>query len=136
MINSQNNDINECFKCCLVRYLYPEDHHPARIPKADKDFAGVLYLKDIIFPVKIRDIYKIEKTNSIGISVFGYENKEKYPIYVSKKRCEKNVITNRKRRQKTVSSYQGFHLCMIIRYIEEENIIAVIVCKLSVQKKN
>ena len=30
------------------------------------------------FLVKIRDIHKIEKKNSIGISVFGYENKEKY----------------------------------------------------------
>ena len=85
MINIQNNYNNECFKWSLVRYLYSEDHHPARITKADKDFARVLYLKDIRFPVKIRDIYKIEKTNSIAVSVFGYENKEKYPIHVSKK---------------------------------------------------
>ena len=28
------------------------------------------------------------KKNSISISVSGYENKEKYPIYVSKKCCE------------------------------------------------
>ena len=94
MINIQNNYNNECFKWSLVRYLYPEDHHPARITKADKDFARVLYLKDIRFPVKIRDIYKIEKTNSIAVSVFGYENKEKYPIHVSKKwkKCEKTLI--------------------------------------------
>ena len=92
MINIQNNYNNECFKWCLVRYLYPEDHHPVRITKVDKDFARVLYLKDIRFPVKIRDIYKIEKTNSIASSVFGYENKEKYPIYVSKKRCKKNRL--------------------------------------------
>ena len=92
MINIQNNYNNECFKWSLVRYLYPEDHNPARITKADKDFARVLYLKDIRFPVKIRDIYKIEKTNSIETSVFGYENKEKYPIYVSKKRYEKNRL--------------------------------------------
>ena len=85
MINIQNNYNNECFKWSLVRYLYPEDHHPARITKADKDFARVLYLKDIRFPVKIRDIYKIEKTNSIAVSVFGYENKEKYPIQKKKK---------------------------------------------------
>ena len=68
MINIQNNYNNECFKWSLVRYLYPEDHHPARITKADKDFAKVLYLKDIRFPVKIRDIYKIEKTNSIALA--------------------------------------------------------------------
>ena len=40
------------------------------------------------FWVKTRDIHKLEKKNYIGISVFGYENKVKYPIYVSKKCCE------------------------------------------------
>ena len=45
------------------------------------------------FPVKIRDIRKIEKKNSIGISVFGYENKEKHPIYLSKN-CYKEKHVN------------------------------------------
>ena len=31
---------------------------------------------------------EIEKKNSIGISVFGFENKVKYPIYLSKKSGE------------------------------------------------
>ena len=44
------------------------------------------------FPVKIRDIHKIEKKNSIGITVFGYENKEKYPIYVLKQCCEEKHV--------------------------------------------
>ena len=61
LINIQNIDDNECFKWCLVRYLNPADHHPARITKADKDFAKRLDFKDIKFPVKIRDIRKIEK---------------------------------------------------------------------------
>ena len=39
-----------------------------------------------------RDIHKIEKKNSIAISVFGYENKEKHPIYVSKKCCEEKYV--------------------------------------------
>ena len=81
---------NECFKWCLVRYLNPTDHHPARIKKADKDFAKALDLKDIHFPGKIRDIHKIENKNSISPGVFGHENKEKYPIYVSKK-CSKKI---------------------------------------------
>ena len=38
LINIQNIDDNECFERCLVRYLNPADHHPARITKADKDF--------------------------------------------------------------------------------------------------
>ena len=49
-----------------------------------EEFARELDFKDIKFPVQIRDIYKVEKKNCITISVFGYEHKEKYPIYVSK----------------------------------------------------
>ena len=84
MINVQNTDDNEGFKWCLVRYFNSEDHNPRRITKVDKNFAKKLDFKDIKLPVKIRDIYKIGKKNSIGINVFGYENTEKYPIYVSK----------------------------------------------------
>ena len=29
---------NESFKGCLVRYLHPADHHPARVGKIDKLF--------------------------------------------------------------------------------------------------
>ena len=39
--------------------LNPANHHPARITKANKDFAKTLNFKDINFPIKIRDIYKI-----------------------------------------------------------------------------
>ena len=39
LINIQNIDDNQCFKRCLVRYLNPADRNPARITKADKDFA-------------------------------------------------------------------------------------------------
>ena len=74
--------------------LNPADHHPARITKAHKGFEKRLDFKDIKFPVKIRDIHRIENKNSIGIIVFGYENKEKHPIYVSEKCYEKkNMLT-------------------------------------------
>ena len=85
-------DDNECFKWSLVRYLHPVDHNPKRIKKADRDFAKKLDFKDIRFLVKIRDIRKIVKKNSIGIIIFGYENKEKHPIYVSKKCYEEMMI--------------------------------------------
>ena len=92
LINIQNTDDIECFKWYLVRYLNPAGYNPRRITKADKDFAKRLDFKDIKFPVKIRDIHKIEKKNSISISVFGYENKEKYPVYISKQCCEKKHV--------------------------------------------
>ena len=74
LINVQNTVDSECSKCCLGRYLKPADHTLRRITEADKDFAKRLDFKDIKFPVKIRDIHKIEKRNSIGGSVFGYKN--------------------------------------------------------------
>ena len=66
MINIQKIDDNKCFKWNLVRYLNPADHYPAKITKADKDFAKKLDFKDIKFPVKIRDIHKIEKKEFHG----------------------------------------------------------------------
>ena len=51
----------------------------------------MLYFKDIQFPVKVRDIQKIEKKNSIDLIVFGYENMEKHPIYVLEKCCKKKT---------------------------------------------
>ena len=72
--------------------LNPADRTPARITKADKEFAKKLDFKDIKFPVKLRDIHKIEKKNSMGISGFGYENKEKHPTYISKRCCEEKHI--------------------------------------------
>ena len=38
LINIQNFKDNESFKGCLVRYLHPADHHPARVRKIDKLF--------------------------------------------------------------------------------------------------
>ena len=87
LINIQNIDNSEFFKWSLGKYLNPADRNWARIIKADKEFVKKI---DFLcwktgFLVKIRDIHKIEKKNSIGISIFGYENKETHPIYVSTK---------------------------------------------------
>ena len=82
LINIENTDDNECFKWSIVRYLNLADRNTARIKKTDKEFAKKLDFKNINFPVKIRDHQRIEKNNFIDISVFGYENKEKHPIYL------------------------------------------------------
>ena len=88
LINIQNIYCNECFKWCSVRQINPADHHQGGITKSDKDFVKKLDFKDIKFPVKVRDIHKVEKKNSIGVSVFSYQNKKKHPICVSKKYFE------------------------------------------------
>ena len=76
----------------LVRYLHPAECNPAIITKTDKDFVKKFDFKDIKYPVKVRYIHKIEKNNSTGTNVFGYENKEKHPIYLPKKCCEEKHV--------------------------------------------
>ena len=49
----------ECSKWYLFRYLHPADQNLRRITKPDKDFAKRLNFKDVIFPVKTRDIHEI-----------------------------------------------------------------------------
>ena len=82
LINIRNIDDNECFQWNIVRYLNPADCNQEELQKLIKNLLKSLIFKNMKFPVKIRDILKIEKKNSIGISIFGYENKEKHPIYV------------------------------------------------------
>ena len=123
----------------MVRYLNPAQHNPRRITKADKDFGKRLDFKDIKFPVKIRDIHKTEKNNSISISAFGYENPEKYPIHIQKKCCKENfdllLIREREKKKTMFLSMILVDSCMITHYIMEENIFVVIVYMLSLEKK-
>ena len=104
----------------MVRYLNPVNCNPVGITKTDKDFAKKLDFKDIKFPVKTRDIHKIEKNNSIGISVFGYENKVKYPIYFLKNCCEDKhvdlLLIGEGEKKHYVLSKISMHSCMIIHY--------------------
>ena len=92
MINVSNIYDNESFKWCLVRHLNPAGHNRRRITKAKKDFVKRLDFKDIKFLAKIRDVHKIEKKNSIAISVFDNEIKQRYPIHVSEKCCKEKHV--------------------------------------------
>ena len=87
LINMKNEDI-ECFRWCHIRHLNPQDIHPERIKKSDKEYINKLDYSGIEFPVTIKQYNKIEKQNEININVFGYENKQPYPIFVSKEKYE------------------------------------------------
>ena len=90
------------------------------------------------FPVRIRSIHKNEKKNCIGISVFGYENKEKHPIYVSKK-CfgEKHVdlLLIGEEGNRHYVLIKDLNTFLYDRTLHHgKNIFAIIVYKLPVQK--
>ena len=90
LINLKNND-NECFRWCHIRHLNPQDKYPQRIKKVDKSYIEKLNYKGIEFPVTIKQLNKIEKQNEININVFGYEEKQPYPIYISKEKHEDHM---------------------------------------------
>ena len=48
--------------------------------------------EDIKFQSKLETFTKLQKNLFINISIFRYENKEKYPIYVSKKCFEETHV--------------------------------------------
>ena len=83
LINMKNED-NECFRWCHIRHLNPQAKYPQRIKKFDKEYINKLDYSGIEFPVTTKQYNKIEKQNEININVFGYENKQPYPIFVSK----------------------------------------------------
>ena len=76
----------------MVRYLSPPDHNLRRIAKSYKDFGKRLDLKAIKFQSKLETYIKSKKIILSSLVVFGYENKEKHPIYVSKKCCEQKHV--------------------------------------------
>ena len=84
LINMKNKD--ECFRWCHIRHLNPQDKDPQRIKKTDKQYIEKLDYSSIEFPVTVKHINKIEKQNNICINLFGYEEKQKFPIYISKEK--------------------------------------------------
>ena len=51
--------------------------------------APQLNYQGVEFPVNVKHYSKIEKQNSININVFGYEEEQFYPIYISKEMNDK-----------------------------------------------
>ena len=71
--------------------MNPQDKYPQRIKKFDKQYIENLDYSGIEFPVTAKQYNKIEKQNEININVFSYEDKQPYPIHVSKEKYEDHM---------------------------------------------
>ena len=87
LINIKNKD-NECFRWCHIRHLNPQEKNPQRIKKEDKKMINELNYDGIDFPLSQKHYNKVEKQNSIRINVFGFENRQPFPIHISKETFE------------------------------------------------
>ena len=90
LIDIKNKD-NECFRWCHIRHLNPKEKDPQRVKKSDKEYVDKLDYSEIEFPVTIKQFDKIEKKNNINMNVFSYEDKQPYPVYVSKEKYEDHI---------------------------------------------
>ena len=90
IINMKNND-DECFRWCHIRQLLPQNKDPQRIKKCDKKYVEKLDYSGIEFPVSVKQYNKIEKQNNIRVNVFGYEEGQPFPIYLSKRKFESST---------------------------------------------
>ena len=81
IINMKNQD-NKCFMWCIKRALNPKTNNPERIDKELMEKEDTLNMKDIEYPVSLKDISKFEKQNpEISITVLGFnENDKVYPL--------------------------------------------------------
>ena len=112
--NIQNIDVNECFKWCLVRYLNPVHRNPARITKAAGDFVKNTDFKDIKYPVKVRDVHKIEKKNSSALVFLVMKIKKNIQSMYQKKYEEKYVYSFwiEEKGKKYYLLIKDFNICM------------------------
>ena len=85
LVNIKNENDNECFRWCHLAKLYSSQvkNHPERTSHYKK-YVNTVNYNGITFPVSIKQISKVEQLNNISINVFGYENKQPYPLYISK----------------------------------------------------
>ena len=79
----------------MVRYLNLADHDPRKITKSNKGFAKRLDFKDIKFPVKIRDIHKIEKKNPSELLSLLMKIKKNVQSMYQKNFVKKNMYSDK-----------------------------------------
>ena len=123
LVNIENED-NECFRWCHIRYLNPQEDHPHRIRKSDRELSEQLNYQGVEFPVATKHYGKIEEQNSISINIFGYEDRQFYPIFVSKGSNEKvlNLLLTTEGEKKHYALIKDFNRMMYSKTKRRESL--------------
>ena len=61
---------------------------PPKKKKTDNQYPDKLDYSEIEFPASVKQCNRIGKQNNINVNVFGYEEKQPFPIYLSKEYCK------------------------------------------------
>lgn len=90
LINIKCDD-DLCFLYCIAAKLFPQTKNAFRKSLYKKQIK-MLQTKNISFPMPISDIPLFENLNNVSIDLFGYEEKEIFPIYLSEKNTQETKI--------------------------------------------
>ena len=104
----QNED-EKCFLWSVLAALHPVNRkdHPHRVQHY-KCYENQLNVSGIKFPMKVKDISKFERQNpTISINLFGYEEKELFPVYITERKKEQHVNLL------LISNNDTTHYCLI-----------------------
>ena len=83
-INMNNEDDNECFKCCITRALNMVEKNAERITNNLRMQTIRIRFDDMVFPTKLTEIKRFEKMNEgIAVNVFGLDETKVYPLRIS-----------------------------------------------------
>ena len=118
--------------------MNPQEIHPERIKKCDKEHTKNLDCTNVAFPVAQKDYRKIEIMNNINISVFGNEKQEPYPVYISKEKFNDmlNLLLITKEKKQHCVLIKDFNKFMYNQTKHKERKHSVCtVCSASLMKK-
>lgn len=82
IVNIQNED-NKCFLWSVLAALHPVERNSHNMSHY-KQYEDVLNFEGIDYPVSLCKVEKFEKQNLLSINVFGYEDGQVFPLYLSK----------------------------------------------------
>lgn len=105
LVNIRNTD-QKCFLYSVLAKLYPAKRNPSRVSHYYA-YTHKVNMRGIQYPVRVQQITKFENQNDISVNVFGYEDKEIFPMRItkSKKKFHVDLLYLRNK--------DIFHYCLI-----------------------
>lgn len=82
IVNIQNSD-QKCFLWSILAALHPVLNHAERVSHYQK-YEHELNMKGIEYPMSLMKMEKFEKQNEISVNVFGFEDGEIFPLFLTK----------------------------------------------------
>ena len=89
IINVQNSD-QRCFMWSVLAALFPAQRDSHRITKYVDNIKSFNF-DCINYPASLKDVKKFENQNNLSVNVFGYEDKNIYPLHISVKSSPNEV---------------------------------------------